>query len=235
MPQNGAVTLALEHYLNDFQPPADASVLVDATLWWADELFWPAFLGTVGGSPTAPRAFGAEPADVEEYADDLHDPDRWPYLTVALAQKHRLHFLFRNYDGDSGWDYLFQPAGSNQPWTLAALEGGFRGPGVSWPELRAAAGETHRAERLLMMIPALGDADLPPMAREEVAAAFIAVGGEPEQAETVAAELLAAASRFWGHVRWVDDAGLRVCLGDHSPRRYDQPNGHLALMTAAFS
>jgi len=52
------------------------------------------------------------------------------------------------------------------------------------------------------------DHHLPATARDELAAAFIGVGGEPRQAETVAAELLAAASRFGGHVHWVDHAGL---------------------------
>jgi hypothetical protein len=106
-----------------------------------DRLFWPAFLLTVGGSHAAATSFDVDPADVEEYAEELHHPDRWPFLTVQLAHGHRVHILFRNFEDDAGWDYLLQPAGSESVMTLAALEGGFQGPGLSWPELLAVAAQ----------------------------------------------------------------------------------------------
>ncbi|WP_344646935.1 hypothetical protein [Cryptosporangium japonicum] len=229
------MTVGLERYLGEFLPPLDASVLVDATAWCEDEPFWPAFLGSVGGSVTAPLAFEVEPADVEEYLDELHDPDHWPYLTLGLAQGHRLHLLFRNCEDDSGWDYLFEPAGRSEVWTLAALEGGYVGPGLSWPELVSAAGTSDAARRLLLMLPALGDSDRPDTAGARVAAAFVAVGGAPEQAGRVADELLGASGRFWGDESWVDHDGRRICVGDHSPRRLGAPDEHLLAMAAALT
>lgn len=173
--------MSLQRYLSGFRPPVDASVLTEAALWLDDRLFWPAFLYSIGGSPTAPIAFDVDPADVEEYTEGLHDPDSWPFLTVQLARGHCLYILFRNFDGDSGWDYLLQPAGSDTVMTLAALEGCFQGPALSWPGLLVAAGQPDparsRAERILLLLPALGDAGLPHDAEELVATAFTAVGG----------------------------------------------------------
>ena len=63
----------LRRYLRSFQPPVDESVLSELGPLPDDDLFWPAFLLTVGGSRTAATAFGVDPADVEEYAEErLH-------------------------------------------------------------------------------------------------------------------------------------------------------------------
>jgi hypothetical protein len=153
--------MSLRRYLSGFRPPVDESVLTEGALWLDDRLFWPAFLLSVGGSDTAAAAFDVDPADVEEYAEELHHPDSWPFLIVQLARSHRLYILFRNFEGDSGWDYLLQPADSDAVMTLAALEGGFQGPALSWPDLLVAASQPDparsRAERLLLLLPAVGE------------------------------------------------------------------------------
>ncbi|WP_215788716.1 hypothetical protein [Paractinoplanes bogorensis] len=194
----------LRHYLNSFHPPVDEAVPTDATSWTGEEPFWPAFLLSVGGSETAAIAFDADPADVEEYAEDLHRPDNWPYVVVPLASGHRVYVLFRNYEDDSGWDYLLQPAGADRVATLAALEGHFRGPAFSWPELVAVANQPDHgqsaAERLRLLLPAMGDDDLPDDAEQVISAAFVAVGGRPRYQRDVARELMLASQRFWGSV-----------------------------------
>ncbi|MEV0900057.1 hypothetical protein [Actinoplanes sp. NPDC049802] len=203
-----------------------------------DDLFWPAFLLSFGGSLTAATAFDVDPADVEEYAEQLHHPGSWPFLTVQLARGHRLHLLFRNFEGDSGWDYLLEPAGSDSVITFAALEGGFQGPGLSWRELLVVAAQTDsertQAERLLLLLPAVGDADLPLDAEESVATAFTEVGGRPEHRNEVASELLNASGRFWGSPTWVEYGGRYVCVGLHSPRNGDAPADRHVLIAEAL-
>ncbi|RZU75023.1 hypothetical protein EV384_3538 [Micromonospora kangleipakensis] len=229
--------MPLRGYLDGFQPPVDASVLVDATPWLDDPTFWPAFLLSVGGSFTAAVAFDIDPADVEVYAEEMHQPDRWPIITLDLARGHCLHILFRNFDGDSGWDYLLQPAGSDAVITAAALEGGFHGPALSWSELVTTASQPDskrsQAERLLLLLPAVGDSGIPRGANNVVASALSATGAQQRQNE-VAGELLNASHRFWGDSDWTERRGLPVCLGRHSPRHPEAPIDRLAMMAEAF-
>jgi hypothetical protein len=194
--------VSLRRYLSEFEPSVDDSVLTDASSWVANDLFWPAFLFSVGGSETAAVAFAADPADVEAYVEELHHPDSWPFIVLPLASGHRLYVVFRNFEGDAGWDYLLQPAGTDTVVTLAALEGHFRGPAYSWRDLVLVANQRDStrsaAERLLLLLPAMGDADLPVAAEQSIAAAFVAVGGHPRYQREVSRELLDASRRFWG-------------------------------------
>ncbi|GAA1869625.1 hypothetical protein [Asanoa iriomotensis] len=207
-------------------------MLVEATPWLDDPLFWPFFLHSVGGSETAAVAFDADPADVEQYAADLHHPDSWPFIAVRLSRGHRLYILFRNHEDDAGWDYLLRPAGSDDVTTFAALDGGFQGPGLSWPELLTADAQPDpartRSERLLLLLPTLGDASVPHDADELIASAFTAVGGLPQHRYKVASELLTASRRFWGAPEWIEHADRRVCLARHSPRGPEAPLDRLA-------
>lgn len=194
--------MSLRQYLSSFHPPVDDSVLADASSRTADELFWPAFLYSVGGSETAAVAFDADPADVEAYAEELHQSGSWPYVVLPLGSGYRLYVLIGNFKGDAGWDYLLQPAGADTVITLGALEGNFLGPAYSWRELVLAANQPDptrsASERLLLLLPARGDADLPPDAGRLIAEAFVAVGGRPQYQREVSRELLAANRRFWG-------------------------------------
>ncbi|MEW2376568.1 hypothetical protein AB0883_10740 [Micromonospora sp. NPDC047812] len=229
--------MPLRGYLDGFQPPVDTSVLVDATPSLDDPLFWPAFLLAPGGSWAAAVAFDADPADVEVYAEEMHQHDNWPVISLDLARGHRLHILFRNFDGDSGWDYLVQPAGSDTAITAAALEGGFQGPALSWSELVKTARQPNSkhgpAERLLLLLPAAGDSGIPPEAHDVVTSAVTAVGAKHRQ-DNVARELLNASHRFWGDSDWGQRNGLPVCLGVHSPRHSGASQDRLALMAEAF-
>jgi hypothetical protein len=123
--------------------------------------------------------------------------------------------------------------------TLAALEGGFQGPGLSWPELLVAAAQRDRArtraERLLLLSPALGGGDLAHDAEDLVATAFTTIGGRPEHRRTVAGELLAASGRFWGAPAWTWHEHHRVCLGGHSSRSLEAPASRHALIAEALA
>ncbi|BCJ67617.1 hypothetical protein GCM10009779_68590 [Polymorphospora rubra] len=79
--------VTLPGYLDGYQPPVDASVLVDATAWLDDPVFWPALLWSVGGSPTAVEGFDVDPADVDAMLSEMHRPDRWPGGVAAPRRR----------------------------------------------------------------------------------------------------------------------------------------------------
>lgn len=211
----------LPGYLDGFEPPVDPTTLVDATAWMDEPLFWPAFLHSFGGSAAAPTAFAADPADVEDYLHRLHRADAWPVVTLHLGGGHRMHLVWRNYEDDSGWDYLLTPADATAPVAVAALEGHFRGPAMSWPELASLAtrrdGDRSHAERLLLLLPGYGDAETPDTAHGLVAAALGDVGVVRGHRQ-VATELLQANRRFWGSPAWLDVDGVAACPNGYSLR-----------------
>ena len=66
------------------------------------------------------------------------------------------------------------------------------------------------AAGVLLLLPAVGDADLPHDAEELVAAAVTAVGGEWRYRREVAGGPMTASRRFWDAPAWTDHAGHRV-------------------------
>jgi hypothetical protein len=182
------------------------------------------------------RAFDADPADASAIWEDLRRQDRWPVFTVDLVGEHKIFLVFRNYEGDAGWDYLLEPAGTGQTIVIAALEGHFRGPALRWPELTTIAGGSDEASaaRLLFLLPAMADANLPPTAIGDVAAAVRAVGGRRSELE-VAPKLIDANERFWGAPPWEQRNSVPVCLGGHSFRGPGQPTAELRQIADMFS
>jgi len=150
----------------------------------------------------------------------LHDGDGWPVVSLDGYYGSSIHLVFRNYSGDSGWDYLLTIKPGAVQLCLAALEGHFRGPGISWPELLALSGlkNDQRAERLLLLLPMLGDVATPRTAEDTVMEALSAIGATSETSR-VASQLLSASSRSWGPTEWTTVTGdVPVCLGSHSDR-----------------
>jgi hypothetical protein len=191
----------LPGYLEGFVPAADPSALVDATASLVQPLVWSALLYAVGGAREAVDALDVDPADVEELLTQLTNPDRWPAFTLELAGGRSVHLVSRNFEDDSGWDYLLTGSEFTKPVALAMLEGHFRGPALSWPELIAVADQAatavDRAQRILLLVPALGDDALPADAEQTVADAVAGVDACGRHA-AVAEELLTASRRFWG-------------------------------------
>ncbi|SBV24598.1 hypothetical protein GA0070620_0019 [Micromonospora krabiensis] len=227
----------LPGYLDGFRPAPDPSTLFDATAWLDKPAVWPALLWAVGGASTAVDAFDIDPADTDVMLTQLSMPDRWPVFTVDLASGHRIHLVWRNFDGDAGWDYMLAGDAFDGPVPLAMLEGHFRGPGLSWPELVVVADQGAAtldwAQRLLLVLPALGDIDLPAEAAEIVAGAITAVGAIRRR-QDVAGELLAASRRFWGMQQWADRDGAPTCLGQHSFRGAGASIEHRLAIAAAL-
>ncbi|MFF5186934.1 hypothetical protein ACFY30_24745 [Streptomyces sp. NPDC000345] len=167
--------------------------------------FWPAHLGAFWGDfAYDPEPFGADAADVDAALEALHDTTRvWPAYRIPLPLG-QVWIVHRNLPGDPGVDYLRTDPRLPGVQRLASIDGHCTGPGLSWPDLLAVAdaappdGEGVRDpdQRLLLLLPAHGDADTPvQQALERLAAALVAVGLDPEAAP-------GAAERLRTHPLW---------------------------------
>ncbi|WP_244258543.1 hypothetical protein [Streptomyces sp. Tu 2975] len=124
-------------------------------------------------------------------------------------------------------------------------DGHFMGPALSWPELTAAADHglpggctTDPDARLLLLLPALGDNDLPDDAVERLTSALRALVGV-EDPEVVAAALLESQSAP-GAATWTTIGdGVRVNHGSYSYRNpangFALPPARLARVSAALA
>jgi hypothetical protein len=176
--------------------------------------FWPAYLGPVRREfADEPELFGADAADLDAASEALYDAtESWPAYRIPLWDGQILWVVHRNFPDDAGTDYLLTHPDRPRETHLASIDGHHTGPGLSWPDLLAAAEATPVApvdaagvcdpdQRLLLLLPAFGDADTPVEAAiRRISAALVAVG-MAEAVAPEAAELLLdnpfRASPFW--------------------------------------
>ncbi|GLW67817.1 hypothetical protein Kpho02_01160 [Kitasatospora phosalacinea] len=209
-----------------------------------DHLFWVGHL----------HNWCADLEEAEEFVDEAEDlaagrlqagllsGEQWPVFTVPLGGGHLLHVVYRAFAGDEGIDYLLHHPEWEAAEPLAADEGCFSGPGLCWDELVAAAdnglpgGSTADPHaRLLLLLPAFGEAEAPAGAADRLAAALRARTrfAEPER---LAAALLAVQGPC-GAPRWRRDPdGALVNDGEYSPRCATAlPAARQARITAALA
>ncbi|WP_254885402.1 hypothetical protein [Streptomyces sp. NA02950] len=189
--------------------------------------------------------FGADYDAAGDFQHRLFQRADWPAFTIPLTAGHRLHVVYRTVEGDEGTDYLLHHPDWEEAVLLARDEGCFMGPGLSWPELVAAAdnalpgGSTTDAHaRLLLLLPALGDDALPDHAADRLAVALRARTGV-EAPEPLAGALLENQG-LWGPAHWTTPvAGLRINDGEYSFRnpanRFALPAALLARVAAALA
>jgi hypothetical protein len=157
----------------------------------------------------------------------VFDYDHWPVFTVPLRSTGNVHIIYRNLDGDMGMDYVLTHPDWPHDLHLAAVEGCFIGPGLSWPELITIANQPpvsgngallDASSRLLMLLPALGDAYLPDTAVLTVAAALSELTTSPEPAR-IAEILLHNNQAYWEPATWQELSNSAiVCDEPHSRR-----------------
>ncbi|NEB02226.1 hypothetical protein [Streptomyces sp. SID13726] len=168
--------------------------------------FWPAYLGAVRGEPVPePELFGADAADMDAAAEALWDATSvWPAYRIPLPEGRVLWIVHRNFPDDAGTDYLLTDQALSRERQLASIDGHFSGPAFSWPDLLTLAdevpadGEGVRDPdlRLLLLLPAYGDADTPvEEALVRISTALVGVGVAPDAAPGLA-------ERFLDHPLW---------------------------------
>lgn len=217
----------------------------------AERMFWMEHLSS-WGSGTWRRLFGPESAwaDRQTYKQQLWQRTAWPTFTIPVAAGHRLHVIYRTpsdyhaHPDEAGVDYLIHHPDWDRAELLARDDGHWIGPGLSWPELVAAAnnglpgGTTKDPHtRLLLLLPACGDAALPQDAVDRLAAALRTRLGM-QAAETLAPAMLEGQG-WTGPVHWATDGHARICDGSHSMRNpandFALPGDRLAQVSTALA
>ncbi|MBC6456542.1 hypothetical protein [Actinomadura sp. HBU206391] len=211
-----------------------------------EHLFWLGHLHSCAGSEEAEELlFGPDYEASGEFHLQMNDTADWPTFTLALTAGHRFHIVCRTFEDDPGTDYLLHHPDWEQAELLAADEGHFMGPGLSWPELTAiafngqpggSAADPHA--RLLLLLPALGDDDLPDDAPAILAPALADRTAVPDPGRL--AELLLEGQGACGPAHWTtSDLGVRVNDGHYSFRNpanpFAPPPHRLAQVSAALT
>ncbi|MER5852231.1 hypothetical protein ABT126_35850 [Streptomyces sp. NPDC002012] len=207
--------------------------------FWAAYLMWMGETDDEDGEPDT-GWFGADEADLDEAYEKLVDQERWPVFRIPFGGGHSVVVVNRNFPDDQGTEYFVShPDWGRRHGHLATLDGHQAGPGLSWQELSHIANTTCDPNspgvhdpyaRLLLLLPALGDEDLPGDAEEAVSAALVRAAGTPvAEAARVAARLLLD-HPLWEPARWEIPGpsplsggepsfdGILQCDGSMSPR-----------------
>ncbi|QES53193.1 hypothetical protein DEJ51_02100 [Streptomyces venezuelae] len=195
-----------------------------------DPAFWLAHLLLTTGDPDEPtEPYGVDASAYDAMVDRLSDPERpWPVLRIPFGGGHTAYAVYANEEDENNVEFFVRHPRWGRLGHLGQCGADDARPGLSWPELRALAtptqdggeGLTDPSERLLLLLPMLGDAALPAGARGIVARALAHCGIRADAAGDLAATLLGEPDPVGGP-RWtVTEAGpVAVCSSSYSPRR----------------
>ncbi|MFJ8582228.1 hypothetical protein [Micromonospora sp. NPDC093277] len=207
--------------------------LIDGGRFLADPLFWPTYLCDTFYHDTSlvTAVFEVDEEDCLNYYRRLTDPEAWPVYRLALRDgQHEIDVISRNVPGAGNTEFVLSRRGGEHPLELAVVGGHELGPGLSWPELGATAawpgapfGVVEPDARLLLLLPALGDSDLPADATDTLTTALTKCGAGLRAGEL--AECLLDEPEEWPQWRRQADGAL-VSAGPYSRRNPDGPAGH---------
>lgn len=187
-------------------PLVDGEELPALPGFWAAYLLW---LSQTEEYDPVPEWFGADGADTDAAWLALTDEDRWPVFRIPFGGGHTAVVLGCNLPDDPGTEYLVTHPEWDRTGHLASVGGHQAGPGLSWRELvhiartpdPGAPGIHAEYARLLLLLPALGDQDLPAEAADVVADALERAGIPVELAPGLA-EALLADHPLWEPAAW---------------------------------
>ncbi|GAA1403952.1 hypothetical protein ACFQZ4_50560 [Catellatospora coxensis] len=164
--------------------------LVDAEGLLQNPAFWPLHLHWAHDIHDLMSRLDVDGGDMDVLADQLIDPERWPFFRLPTADGGELVIIYRNFADDSGIDFERHQA-DGAITNLAAIEGDWPARVFDWDELlqiatnpRRGAGVTEPVDRFLLLLPLLADA--PGDASDQVRRAF---GARTALAETAGAIL----------------------------------------------
>ncbi|GAA2646685.1 hypothetical protein GCM10010425_65500 [Streptomyces spororaveus] len=239
-----SIGVYIPEYVQDCELVASEDLARDPAFWLAHVLL------TMGdpGEPAEP--YGVDTSAYEEMVDRLGDPEQpWPVLRVCFDGGHTVYAVYANWDDQNNVDYFIRHPKWGRLGFLGQCGADEAGPGLSWTELLTLAtstqegteGLTNPSERLLLLLPMLGDADMPGEACDTVARALSHCGIRAEAASDLAAVLLGEQDPANGP-RWTPtgDSPIAVCSSPYSPRQVPlalgiTPDQAQALATALSS
>ncbi|MCF2533287.1 hypothetical protein [Yinghuangia soli] len=197
--------------------------------------FWPAYLEQVFSHELdlddLAEAFDANPGEADAAASLVFEGNTCHLFALDLPDRHSLEVRITNLDfGDESEntrEYALVHPDWTRPGFLATIGPDPAGPGLAWAELRALVAATPPgarlgpATRLLLLLPILGDADIPlGEAADLIAQAFTAHGAIPAAVPVLTA--LAFDNDCFGPVAWTTDqtygTGILVCAAPNSAR-----------------
>ncbi|MFI8292081.1 hypothetical protein ACIGBL_23375 [Streptomyces sp. NPDC085614] len=168
--------------------------------------FWSSYFHRIfgdepGDARPVPEWFGDDAADTDALSEVLCSPEHWPVFRVPAASGPGAVVICRNMPGEYGVDYLLtqpdrrdaEPVGSREDGS------GLSGTGLTWdrlehiadtPSSSAAEGVEDPSVRLLLLLPLLGDAEVPEAVEPRLSAALVSAGAPRDTASDTAEHLL---------------------------------------------
>lgn len=208
----------------DDDPLVAAEELPGRPGFWAAHLLWLCD----GDDRVTAEWFGTTAAEAEAVEEELLDEDRWPVIRIPFGGGHSALVTNRNAPDDGGTEYAVTHPAWDRLGHLATIGATQAGPGLAWRELTHIAGtpdpdapgvhDPHA--RLLLLLPALGDVDLPAAAVATTREALDAVGVPARHGQDLA--VLLTGNPLWEPAFWAvppDSPGILECDGRWSPRR----------------
>lgn len=206
--------------------------LIDGSPFMEDPLFWPTYL-TALAAPTegslVSDAFGVSEQDCEAFYDRITDSEAWPVFRLGLRDGHEIDVIFWNLPDGYNIDVVMCRPGGTHTLELANLAGHQFMPALSWAEMVMAArwtgapyGVVDPIARLLLLLPAFGDRDVPDDAAATLTHALTACGAGAGVDDVVAYMLR---ERGW-RIPWRrNDDGALVNDSKYSKRSQGGPAG----------
>ncbi|MFC8953217.1 hypothetical protein ACFT8P_11290 [Streptomyces sp. NPDC057101] len=216
-------TVHIPEYLQDCELVAGEDLARDPAFWLAHLLL------TRGAPGDSAEPYGVHEAAYDAMVDRLSDPEQpWPVLRVAFGGGHTAYAVYASGEDEDDVDFFVRHPAWGRLGHLGQCGADEAGPGLSWTELLALAtstpeggeGLTDPSERLLLLLPMLGDADMPGDAPETVARALSRCGIRAAAATGLATALLEGRGPAGGP-RWITsgESPIAVCSAPYSPRR----------------
>lgn len=204
-------------------PVVAGEELVAIPGFWAAYLMW--LSRTEEDDDATPEWFGVDGADADAAWEAMGDEDRWPVFRIPFAGGQTVLVLGCNIPDDPATEYLVTHPTWGRHGSLATVGGHQAGPGLSWRELHhiartpdlEAPGVHAVHARLLLLLPALGDRDLPEDATDLLGDALVLAGVPASLAPPLAASLLTE-HPLWEPAEWALP-GASPLSGSQEPLR----------------
>ncbi|WP_433450950.1 hypothetical protein ACQPXS_21545 [Streptomyces sp. CA-142005] len=218
-----ALAVHIPEYLEDCELVAGEDLTVEPAFWLAHLML------TMGDPSADAERYGVDASVYEEMVERLGDPEApWPVLRVPFDGGHTAYVVYANFEDVNNVDFFVRHAEWGRLGYLGQCGADEARPGLSWAELAVLAeaaqnsgeGLTDRSQRLLLLLPMLGDAEMPREARPTVAQALIRCGLRTDAADELAAVLVGEQEPV-SAFRWTvtSDSPIAVCSSSYSPRR----------------
>ncbi|MET8871245.1 hypothetical protein [Nocardia sp. NPDC004604] len=226
--------------MSDITKSVDVPEYTDAELVAGEELarepaFWLAhLLVTMGDLSADTDEYGVAASVFEPMLERLSDAEQpWPVFRVAFGGGHTTFVVYANFEDTNTVEFVVRHPAWDRLGHLGQCGPEEAGPGLSWTELTAIAasvpenasdaeGLVDPAQRLLLLLPMLGDAATPEDAWEVVVRALVRCGAPDDVAPRFARELLGTdMDDGYSEPSWMvaGDNPVPICSSHYSPRQ----------------